>query len=183
MGRGMPVEIARKFIVHRSVLALCRSGTRFIQGYLYTDEANTIRIRQTEDRTLITWKRPRRGACRDEIELALAPEDGAALLVRVPAGAWRNSALGSSTPARSGTSTSSAGHSRGSSWRRSSSTGRTSRWCCRPGSCGRSRRIRATAIHGWPWACSRERRRRDAGRRGVNERPGGAAVLTACPSA
>lgn len=82
----MPVEIERKFIAHPSVLALCRSGTRFVQGYLYTDDANTIRIRQAEDRTLITWKSSRRGACRDEIEFAIAPRDGAALLARVPPG-------------------------------------------------------------------------------------------------
>ncbi|MGU3664299.1 CYTH domain-containing protein [Methylobacterium sp. A49B] len=82
----MPVEIERKFIAHPSVLALCRSGTHFVQGYLYTDDANTIRIRQAGERALITWKSPRRGACRDEIEFAIEPEDGAALLAAVPAG-------------------------------------------------------------------------------------------------
>ena len=82
----MPIEIERKFIAHPSVLALCRSGTHFVQGYLYTDEANTIRIRQAADRTLITWKSPRRGACRDEVEFAIAPEDGAVLLAGVPPG-------------------------------------------------------------------------------------------------
>lgn len=81
----MPVEIERKFIARPDVLTLCRSGTPFVQGYLYTDEANTIRIRQAGDRMLVTWKSPRRGACRDEVEFVIAPLDGAALLARVPA--------------------------------------------------------------------------------------------------
>ncbi|MDE4911139.1 CYTH domain-containing protein [Methylobacterium sp. 092160098-2] len=80
----MPVEIERKFIANPSVLALCREGTHFVQGYLFTDAANTIRIRRAGARTLITWKSPRRGACRDEIEFAIPPEDGAALLATVP---------------------------------------------------------------------------------------------------
>jgi CYTH domain-containing protein len=80
----MPVEIERKFIANPSVLALCREGTHFVQGYLFTDAANTIRIRRSGARTLITWKSPRRGACRDEIEFAIPPEDGAALLATVP---------------------------------------------------------------------------------------------------
>ncbi|MCJ2054182.1 CYTH domain-containing protein [Methylobacterium sp. J-070] len=79
----MPVEIERKFIAHPSVLALCRSGTHFVQGYLYTDDANTIRIRRAGERTLITWKSPRRGACRDEVEFAIAPQDGEALMAGV----------------------------------------------------------------------------------------------------
>jgi CYTH domain-containing protein len=82
----MPVEIERKFIASPAVLALCRSGTQLVQGYLYTDDANTIRIRRAGDRMVVTWKSPRRGACRDEVELAVAPLDGEELLARVPAG-------------------------------------------------------------------------------------------------
>ncbi|MBE7200553.1 MAG: CYTH domain-containing protein [Parafilimonas terrae] len=82
----MPVEIERKFIAHPSVLTLCQSGTPFIQGYLYTDDDNTIRIRRAGDRALITWKSPRRGFCRDEVEFAIAAQDGEALLASVPAG-------------------------------------------------------------------------------------------------
>lgn len=80
----MAVEIERKFIANPSVLALCRAGTPLVQGYLFTDAANTIRIRRAGERALITWKSPRRGASRDEIEFAIAPEDGAALLATVP---------------------------------------------------------------------------------------------------
>lgn len=82
----MAVEIERKFIADPSVLALCRAGTHFVQGYLFTDATNTIRIRRAGERTLITWKSPRRGASRDEIEFAVAPEAGAALLATVPSG-------------------------------------------------------------------------------------------------
>lgn len=82
----MPVEIERKFIASPSVLALCQSGTPFVQGYLVADDANTIRIRKAGERMLVTWKSPRRGTSRDEIEFPIAPEDGAELLARLPAG-------------------------------------------------------------------------------------------------
>ncbi|WP_342110384.1 CYTH domain-containing protein [Methylobacterium sp. SI9] len=81
----MAVEIERKFIADPAVLAHCRSGTQLIQGYLYTDDANTIRIRQAGECMLVTWKSPRRGCCREEIEFAISPADGRALLARVPA--------------------------------------------------------------------------------------------------
>ncbi|MEL6061723.1 MULTISPECIES: CYTH domain-containing protein [unclassified Methylobacterium] len=81
----MAIEIERKFIARPSVLAHCRSGTPLIQGYLYTDDANTIRIRQAGERMLVTWKGPRRGCRRDEVEFAIPPADGMALLAHVPA--------------------------------------------------------------------------------------------------
>lgn len=109
----MAVEIERKFIAGPTVLAHCRSGTPLVQGYLYTDDANTIRIRQAGERMLVAWKSPRRGACRDEVEFVIPPADGVALLARVPpAGAWRRRASGSSMPGPSGTSTCSVARSR-----------------------------------------------------------------------
>ncbi|MGH1570427.1 hypothetical protein ACRAWG_06850 [Methylobacterium sp. P31] len=72
----MAVEIERKFIASPAVLALCRTGTHFVQGYLYTDDANTIRVRRAGDRMLVTWKSSRRGACRNEVEFAIEPLDG-----------------------------------------------------------------------------------------------------------
>jgi adenylate cyclase len=50
----MAVEIERKFIANPSVLALCRAGTPLVQGYLFTDAANTSRIRRAGERALIT---------------------------------------------------------------------------------------------------------------------------------
>lgn len=82
----MAVEIERKFIASPSVLAFCRSGTPLVQGYLYTDPDNTIRIRQAGERMILAWKSPRRGVSRDEIEIVLDPGDGAELLAGVPAG-------------------------------------------------------------------------------------------------
>ncbi|MCJ2072010.1 CYTH domain-containing protein [Methylobacterium sp. J-030] len=81
----MAVEIERKFIAGPAVLAHCRSGTPLVQGYLFTDDANTIRIRQAGERMLVTWKSPRRGTSREEVEFAVPPADGAVLLARVPA--------------------------------------------------------------------------------------------------
>jgi adenylate cyclase len=82
----MPVEIERKFIASPAVLALCRSGTPFVQGYLVADEASTIRIRKAGERMLVTWKSPRRGTSRDEFEFPIPMEDGAELLARLPPG-------------------------------------------------------------------------------------------------
>jgi CYTH domain-containing protein len=82
----MPVEIERKFIASPSVLTLCQSGTPLVQGYLVADGTDTIRIRQAGAHMLVTWKSPRRGISRDEIEFPIAPEDGAELLARLPAG-------------------------------------------------------------------------------------------------
>ena len=81
----MAVEIERKFIASPAVLAHCRSGTPLIQGYLYTDAANTIRIRQAGQHMLVTWKSPRHGASREEVEFAIPRADGMALLAGVPA--------------------------------------------------------------------------------------------------
>lgn len=83
--RSLAVEIERKFIASPAVLTHCRSGTPLIQGYLYTDAANTIRIRQAGQHMLVTWKSPRRGASREEVEFAIPRADGVALLAGVPA--------------------------------------------------------------------------------------------------
>ena len=81
----MAVEIERKFIASPAVLTHCGSGTPLIQGYLYTDAANTIRIRQAGQLMLVTWKSPRRGTSREEVEFAIPRADGVALLAGVPA--------------------------------------------------------------------------------------------------
>ncbi len=38
----MALEIERKFLATSAVLPFCRSGTRLIQGYIYTDAHHTF---------------------------------------------------------------------------------------------------------------------------------------------
>lgn len=81
----MAVEIERKFLADPSVLTVCQSGTHLVQGYLYTDPGNTVRIRRAGERMLLAWKSARRGACRDEVEIEVARTVGAVLLASVAA--------------------------------------------------------------------------------------------------
>jgi adenylate cyclase len=82
----MALEIERKFLASRSVLEQCRFGVSIVQGYLYTDAENTVRIRRAGERTLFTWKGRRRGASRTEYEYALSRGVGDFLLAFVPPG-------------------------------------------------------------------------------------------------
>ncbi|MGU3422875.1 hypothetical protein [Methylobacterium sp. D54C] len=50
----MALEIERRFLASPDVLALCQSGTRIVQGYLYTDTRNTLRIRCAGRRAFLT---------------------------------------------------------------------------------------------------------------------------------
>lgn len=82
----MAIEIERKFLATRAVLERCRFGTVIVQGYLYTDTENTVRVRRMGARYLIAWKGRRRGAVREEIEFELPAPVGAALLTAVDPG-------------------------------------------------------------------------------------------------
>ncbi len=82
----MAIEIERKFLATRAVLERCRFGTIIVQGYLYTDAENTVRVRRMGARYLLAWKGPRRGAVREEIEFELPAPVGAALLAAVDPG-------------------------------------------------------------------------------------------------
>lgn len=80
----MAVEIERKFLAVPAVLDLCRSGTPVLQGYLYSDAGNTVRVRRAGERTLLTWKGPKSGASREEIEIEVPRLIGEMLLASVP---------------------------------------------------------------------------------------------------
>jgi adenylate cyclase len=82
----MAIEIERKFLATRAVLELCRFGTVIVQGYLYTDAENTVRVRRMGARYLLAWKGRRDGAVRQEIEFELPAPVGAALLGAVDPG-------------------------------------------------------------------------------------------------
>jgi adenylate cyclase len=79
----MAFEIERKFLAKPDVLALCRSGVLLVQGYLYTDTRNTLRIRRAGERAFLTWKGPKSGAVREEIEVEVSLQMGEELLADV----------------------------------------------------------------------------------------------------
>lgn len=79
----MPFEIERKFLASPAVLAHCQSGTVIVQGYLFTDARNTIRIRRADMRTFLTWKGPKSGPIREETEVEIPLAMGKALLAIV----------------------------------------------------------------------------------------------------
>lgn len=82
----MPIEIERKFLAHPAVLEHCRSGVSIVQGYLFTDAENTLRVRRLGERYFIAWKGKRRGAAREEVEQEVAPEIGAPMLASIAPG-------------------------------------------------------------------------------------------------
>ena len=80
----MTLEIERKFLATPAVLRLCRSGTLLVQGYIYTDALNTLRVRRAGDRAFLTWKGPKSGATREEVECEVPLQMGEELLADVP---------------------------------------------------------------------------------------------------
>lgn len=75
----MALEIERKFLASPAVLEHCRCGISIVQGYLHTDEGNTVRVRRAGNRCFFTWKGKRRGCTREEFECELSAESGASL--------------------------------------------------------------------------------------------------------
>lgn len=80
----MAFEIERKFLATPDVLALCRAGTLLVQGYLYTDARNTLRIRRVGPRAFLTWKGPKSGPVREEVECEVSLFVADALLADIP---------------------------------------------------------------------------------------------------
>lgn len=78
----MPLEIERKFLVHREKWEALQkpAGNHFRQGYLLTDPQKTIRVRQTEDKGYITIKGISVGAARQEFEYEIPHSEAAELL-------------------------------------------------------------------------------------------------------
>lgn len=79
----MSIEIERKFIAHPDVLKHCRDGVRIVQGYLHTDDENTLRVRRMGERYFIAWKGKRQGAVREEIEREIDAQLGEAMLALI----------------------------------------------------------------------------------------------------
>jgi CYTH domain-containing protein len=80
----MALEIERKFVATSAVRPFCQSGTLLVQGYLYTDTHHTVRVRRAGDQAFLTWKGPKSGAVREEVECEVPLQMGEALLADVP---------------------------------------------------------------------------------------------------
>ncbi len=78
----MPVEIERKFLVPKDLWYAVHkpAGEYLIQGYLYSSEEKTVRIRLTDTQGFLTIKGPIRNYSRNEFEYLIPREDAMILL-------------------------------------------------------------------------------------------------------
>lgn len=81
----MSVEIERRFLAAPSVLAECKGeGRDLVQGYLWRGRRGNARVRVDGERGWLTWKGPKHGCARQEIETHLPLRHAMALLGRLP---------------------------------------------------------------------------------------------------
>src|SRR4051794_36248526 len=80
IGCPVLVEIERKFLAGTDVLILCRDGKHIRQGYLHTDDQNTLRVRHAGERGFLTWKGKKQGSSRAEFEREISPNTADFLL-------------------------------------------------------------------------------------------------------
>ena len=76
----MPIEIERKFLVIGDAWRSLATSKRYQQGYIYTENAVTVRVRLIEDQGYLTLKGKRRGASRTEFEYPIPAEDARIML-------------------------------------------------------------------------------------------------------
>ena len=76
----MGQEIERKFLVVGDGWRSAAEGTLIRQGYIPTQDARTVRVRQAGDRAYITLKGPAVGLVRPEFEYPIPLEDAQTIL-------------------------------------------------------------------------------------------------------
>ena len=76
----MGLEIERKFLVNRSLWQPPDSGILYRQGYIYTHNGNTVRMRIAGDRGYVTFKGKSQGMARSEFEYEIPLEDAREML-------------------------------------------------------------------------------------------------------
>ena len=76
----MAVEIERKYLVKSDAWRSLGSGTVYRQGYIYTENRTTVRVRIAGDCGYLTIKGKRVGAVRSEFEYPIPREDGEIML-------------------------------------------------------------------------------------------------------
>lgn len=76
----MATEIERKFLVKDDAWRSLGTGTTYRQGYIYTENRTTVRVRLAGERSYLTIKGKRVGATRSEFEYLIPREDGEIML-------------------------------------------------------------------------------------------------------
>jgi adenylate cyclase len=76
----MAVEIERKYLVKNDAWRSLGTGTVYRQGYIYTENRTTVRVRLAGDYAYLTIKGKRVGASRSEFEYSIPREDGEIML-------------------------------------------------------------------------------------------------------
>jgi CYTH domain-containing protein len=76
----MATEIERKFLVKDDTWRSLGTGTTYRQGYIYTENRTTVRVRLAGERSYLTIKGKRVGATRSEFEYPIPREDGEIML-------------------------------------------------------------------------------------------------------
>src|SRR4051812_40198072 len=77
-----------RFIAQPAVLQKCRSGTKILQGYLYTNALITLRVRKAGEQAFLTWKGRKVGRARLEFETKIPSSVADILLTLVGPARW-----------------------------------------------------------------------------------------------
>lgn len=76
----MPVEIERKFLIHKPSFLAPEGGQKIVQGYLCQEDGRTVRVRLRKGTGTLTFKGPTQGATRAEFEYEIPAKDVEELL-------------------------------------------------------------------------------------------------------
>ena len=76
----MPIEIERKYLVIGDAWRSLATPKLYKQGYIYTENSVTVRVRLIEDQGYLTLKGKRKGASRAEFEYSIPTEDARIML-------------------------------------------------------------------------------------------------------
>lgn len=76
----MGLEIERKFLVNHSLWQPPNNGILYRQGYIYTRNGNTVRVRIAGDKGYLTLKGKTQGMARSEFEYEIPLDDAKEML-------------------------------------------------------------------------------------------------------
>jgi CYTH domain-containing protein len=76
----MAIEIERKFLVKGDAWRSLGTGTTYRQGYIYTENRTTVRVRLAGEHSYLTIKGKRVGTARSEFEYPIPREDAEIML-------------------------------------------------------------------------------------------------------
>ncbi len=76
----MGLEIERKFLVNKNLWIPLNEGVLYRQGYIYTYNGNTVRVRVAENQGYLTLKGRTKGSARSEFEYVIPLEEAREML-------------------------------------------------------------------------------------------------------